>query len=84
MMASHQSVIDAATSFWVHEGEPSRDFLTGFLRGHRDAEVSLPETLPPKATEVYKIAYKGGYEYARRVVAPYEKRVQKKDRKSKK
>lgn len=84
MMTPHDKVIETATSFWVGEGKPSRDFLTGFLRGHRDGEVGLSESIPATATQVYRVAYAGGYGYARRVVAPFEKNVQKKDKKDKK
>jgi len=83
-MIAHDVVIETARGFWVGEGEPSRDFLTGFLRGHRDGEVGLQKGDPKKESQVYQIAYSGGYEYARRIVAPHEKRVQKVDKKGKK
>lgn len=83
-MTPHQTVIDTAQGFWVGDGDPSKDFLEGFLRGYRGGEVGLPKEDVGKESQVFQVAYSGGYGYARQVVAPHEKRVQKVDKKGKK
>lgn len=63
-MQSHAVVLERAKESWSGQGEPTQAFLTGFLLGHRAAEVDQEKSCPEGKDP---IAYGMGYDYAARL-----------------